>query len=104
MFNKIKAFSFISLLTISTIVSAITVEDFDSSVLKLNGKSKDDVVSALGKPAGYKSGGDVEYFRYEGVSDKYTGKKSTASIVYFNKGKVDTKAFPTKHYFDKLPF
>lgn len=86
------------------IAFATTVDEFNSTVTKLDGKTKDDVVAALGKPAGYQSGGAVEYFRYEGIDDKYTGKKSTASIVYFKNGKVSSKDLPPKHYFEKLPF
>lgn len=104
MLKKISTIAFVVLSFFATNVFSMSVDDFNTSLSKLEGKSKDDVVAVLGKPAGYQSGGDVEYFRYEGIKDKYTGKSSTASVVYFKNGKIDTKAFPPKHYFDKLPF
>lgn len=102
--NKLRIAALTFAVSLCNIAFATTVDEFNSTVAKLDGKTKDDVVSALGKPAGYQSGGAVEYFRYEGIDDKYTGKKSTASIVYFKNGKVSAKDLPPKHYFEKLPF
>lgn len=81
----------------------MTVDEFNSAVSKLTGKSKDEVVKVFGKPAGYMNDGDYELFRYEGIKDPYTGKSSTASLVTLKNGKVDAAHKP-RHLFDKLPF
>lgn len=103
MFKIIKTTILMSLFSISSIAYAMTVDEFNSAVSKLTGKSKDEVVKVFGKPAGYMNDGDYELFRYEGIKDPYTGKSSTASLVTLKNGKVDAAHKP-RHLFDKLPF
>ncbi len=81
----------------------MTIDEFNASVSKLGGKSKDEVVKVLGKPAGFMADGDYEYFRYEGIKDPYSGKVSTGSLVVFKNGRLDTTVKP-RHMFEKLPF
>jgi len=103
MFKKLSAISFIALSVFSTNAFSMTVDEFNSAVSKLVGKSKDEVVKVFGKPAGYMNDGDYELFRYEGIKDPYTGKSSTASLVTLKYGRVDAAHKP-RHLFDKLPF
>lgn len=102
--NMLKFILFLFTLLTYQLSFSMTVDEFNASAEKLEGKTKDEVVSVLGKPAGYQTSRDQEYFRYEGIKDKYTGKSSTASVIFFQNGKLNTKTFPPRHYFDKLPF
>jgi len=103
MLKKISTIVFISMSIFATNAFSMTVDEFNSAVGKLTGKSKDEVVKVFGKPAGYMNDGDYELFRYEGIKDPYTGKSSTASLVTLKNGKVDATHKP-RHLFDKLPF
>lgn len=103
MFKKTYKFAFIALSIFAGNAFSMTVDEFNSAVSKLAGKSKDEVVKVFGKPAGYMNDGDYELFRYEGIKDPYTGKSSTASLVTLINGRVDAAHKP-RHLFDKLPF
>lgn len=77
----------------------MTVSEFDKVVKELKGKSRGEVVKALGKPKDYSTadGGKAEYFSYAGVKDdKITNILSYDSRVSFKDHKLEAR---TSHSF-----
>lgn len=58
-----------------------TREEFSKAVI---GKTRQQVIDAIGKPSSTSEAGGTYYWYYEGIKDSLTGNRSSAQIVFDN--------------------